>query len=80
MKKIALLTITIVLLLCNNVKASDTSASKVKEIIVSHAINLGVDPALALSIAKSESDFKHKIKSSCLLFKISKHHRHLQHL
>lgn len=63
MKKIALLTISIVLLLCNNVKASDTSVSNVKELIVRHAISLGIEPALALSIAKSESGFKHSLKS-----------------
>jgi len=36
----------------------------VKETIVKHSMELGVDPALALSIAKKESGFRHEIKSS----------------
>ena len=36
----------------------------VKETIVKHSMEMGVDPALALSIAKKESGFKHEIKSS----------------
>ena len=36
----------------------------VKETIVKHSMEMGVDPALALSIAKKESGFRHEIKSS----------------
>lgn len=36
----------------------------VKETIVKHSMEMGVDPALALSIAKKESGFKHEIKSA----------------
>ena len=35
----------------------------VKESIIKHSMEMGVDPALALSIAKKESGFKHEIKS-----------------
>ena len=35
----------------------------VKEYIVKHSIEMGIDPALALSIAKSESEFCHEKKS-----------------
>ena len=36
----------------------------VKATIVKHSMEMGVDPALALSIAKKESGFKHELKSS----------------
>lgn len=36
----------------------------VKETIVKHSVEMGVDPALALSIAKKESGFKHELKSA----------------
>ena len=36
----------------------------VKETIVKHSMEMGVDPALALSIAKKESGFRHETKSS----------------
>ncbi len=35
----------------------------IKELIVKHAVELGLDPALALSIAKAESNFCHEKKS-----------------
>ncbi|MBQ7450616.1 lytic transglycosylase domain-containing protein [bacterium] len=35
----------------------------VKEYIVKHSMELGIDPALALSIAKQESGFRHELKS-----------------
>ena len=40
------------------------SEDVVKETIVKHSMEMGVDPALALSIAKKESGFKHELKSS----------------
>lgn len=63
-RNLVFLTITIVLLLCPKVDAATTSVNTVKESIVKHSIELGIDPALALSIAKSESGFKHELKSS----------------
>lgn len=36
----------------------------VKQYIVKHALDLGIDPALALSIAKAESGFRHEARSA----------------
>ncbi len=46
-------------------KSSAQAVSKitVKELIVKHSIEMGLDPALALSIAKAESGFCHDKKS-----------------
>jgi len=63
-KKLVLFTITIVCLLCPRVEANQHSVSSVKESIVKHSIELGIDPILALSIAKSESGFRHELRSS----------------
>lgn len=62
-RKLVLFTITVVFLLCPKVEANQHSVSNVKESIVKHSIELGIDPALALSIAKSESGFKHDTRS-----------------
>ena len=61
-RKTVLTTIAL-LMLCVRVQAA-TPESVVKEIIVKHSIEMNVDPALALSIAKKESGFKHELKSS----------------
>lgn len=63
-RKLVLLTITIVFLLCPQVEANQQNVSTVKESIVKHSLELGIDPALALSIAKSESGFRHEARSS----------------
>lgn len=63
-RKLVLFTITIVCLLCPKVEANQHSVSTVKESIVKHSLELGIDPALALSIAKSESGFRHEARSS----------------
>jgi len=44
------------------VQAADVNA--VKATIVKHAISMGVDPAIALSIARTESGFRHEARSS----------------
>ena len=62
-RKLVLVTMTIVFLLCAPVKANQHSVSNVKESIVKRSIELGIDPALALSIAKSESGFRHEARS-----------------
>lgn len=62
-RKLVVFTITVVFLLCPQVKANQHSVSNVKESIVKNSIELGIDPALALSIAKSESGFRHEAKS-----------------
>lgn len=63
-RKLVVFTITVVFLLCSPVKANQHSVSNVKESIVKHSLELGIDPALALSIAKSESGFRHEARSS----------------
>lgn len=63
-RKLVVFTMTIVFLLCPQVKANQHSVSTVKESIVKHSIELGIDPALALSIAKSESGFRHEARST----------------
>lgn len=63
-RRLVVLTIMVVCLLCPPVNANQHSVSTVKESIVKHSIELGVDPALALSIAKSESGFRHEARSS----------------
>lgn len=63
-RRLVFFTITVVLLLCPQVEANQHSVSTVKESIVRHSIELGIDPALALSIAKSESGFRHEARSS----------------
>ena len=55
---VALITMTII---C--AQAAPVSEDVVKETIVKHSLEMNVDPALALSIAKKESGFKHDIKS-----------------
>lgn len=62
-RKLVFFTISVVFLLCPRVEANQHSISNVKESIVKHSIELGIDPALALSIAKSESGFRHEARS-----------------
>lgn len=62
-RRLVVFTITIVCFLCPQVKANQQSVSNVKESIVKHSLELGIDPALALSIAKSESGFRHEARS-----------------
>ncbi|MCQ2789491.1 MAG: lytic transglycosylase domain-containing protein [bacterium] len=65
-RKAVICTIAIVCLLGQQVRANQTeiSETKVKESIVKHSLELGIDPALALSIAKSESGFRHDKRSA----------------
>ena len=62
MKKLLLFTITLVLMSCVQAQAADVNT--VKATIVKHAIEMGVDPAIALSIARAESGFRHEARSS----------------
>ena len=61
-KKIVLTAIALVSFLSVDAQAA-ISEDVVKESIVKHSVEMGVDPALALSIAKKESGFRHEIKS-----------------
>lgn len=45
-------------------KSAPASKGTVKEYIVKHSLEMGVDPALGLSIAKMESGFVHEKRSS----------------
>ena len=47
---------------CSQVQAADVNT--IKATIVKHAIEMGVDPAIALSIARAESGFRHEARSS----------------
>ena len=62
-RKTALATIALLYLLSTQAQAGQVSEDTVKEIIVKHSIEMNVDPALALSIAKKESGFRHELKS-----------------
>lgn len=58
--------LTIILLACflqPSVNAEQISANKIKETIVKQSLEMGIDPALALSIAKHESKFTHEARS-----------------
>lgn len=63
-RKLALFTI-LVILLAMKVEASEIPVDHVKDTIVKHSVEMGVDPALALSIAKAESGYRHSTKSPC---------------
>ena len=62
-RKSALAIIVLLTILCVQVQAA-TTEDVVKEIIVKHSLEMNIDPALALSIAKKESGFKHELKSA----------------
>ena len=61
-KKIVLTAIALVSFLTANAQAA-IPEDVVKETIIKHSMEMGVDPALALSIAKKESGFKHELRS-----------------
>jgi len=62
-----LLTLTLLLTFCilaNPNQATAASKATVKDCIVKHSLELGVDPAIGLSIAKIESGFVHEKRSA----------------
>ena len=61
-KKIVLTAIALVSFLNVNAQAA-VPEDVIKDSIVKNSMEMGVDPALALSIAKKESGFKHELKS-----------------
>ncbi len=63
-RKTVLVAIALMIMICTQVQAATISENDVKEAIVKHSLEMDVDPALALSIAKKESGFKHELKSS----------------
>ena len=62
LKKLLLFTITLVLMLFAQAQAADVNT--VKDIIVKHSIELGVDPGGRRSIKKNESGFRHEARSA----------------
>lgn len=62
LKKLLLFTVAIVFMSCSQVQASDINT--IKATIVKHSIEMGVDPAIALSIARAESGFRHEARSA----------------
>ena len=62
MKKLLLFTMALVILCFSPAQAADTNS--VKAAIIKHAVEMGVDPAIALSIARTESGFNHNARSS----------------
>ena len=65
MKKTILVAFLLVLVSCfiGNSTLAAGNTTNVKTHIVKHALELGIDPALALSIAKTESGFCHDKRS-----------------
>ena len=63
MKKL-LLTFALLCIAFASSPAGATDINSVKATIVKHAISMGVDPAIALSIARTESGFRHEARSS----------------
>ena len=62
-RKTVLVAIAMLIMLSTQANAARISEDTVKEAIIKHSIEMNVDPALALSIAKKESGFKHELKS-----------------
>ena len=63
MKKLLLLTFTLMCIIFTNTPGQTADINSVKATIVKHAIEMGVDPAIALSIARAESGFRHEARS-----------------
>lgn len=61
-RKLAVFTL-LVILLAMRVEASEIPVNHVKDTIVKHSVEMGVDPALALSLAKAESKYNHSSRS-----------------
>ena len=62
LRKLLLFTIVLVLLCFAPAQAADINT--IKATIAKHAIEMGVDPAIALSIARTESGFNHNARSN----------------
>ena len=62
-RKLAVFTLAVILL-AMKVEASEIPVSQVKDTIVKHSVQMGIDPAIALSLAKAESQYKHTAKGN----------------
>ena len=61
MKKLLLIALVFVSV---SLQANASDVNTIKATIVKHSIEMGVDPAIALSIARTESGFRHEARSS----------------
>ena len=64
LRKLLVLTFTLACMLFCHAQCQAADVNSVKATIVKHAIEMGVDPAIALSIARTESGFRHEARSS----------------
>ncbi len=62
-KKLSLVLAAITIYGFNCAIAAEIPADTVKESIIKHSLEMDVDPALALSLAKKESNYNHSLKS-----------------
>lgn len=62
LKKLLLLAVALVLMLFSQANAANVDT--VKAAIVKYSVEMGVDPAITLSIAKTESGFRHEARSA----------------
>ncbi len=62
LKKLLLLAVALVMMLFSQANAA--SVDTVKAAIVKYSVEMGVDPAITLSIAKTESGFRHEARSA----------------
>ena len=62
-RKTVLVAIALTAMLCAPVQAAKVSEDIVKDTIVKQSLEMNIDPALALSIAKKESGFRHELRS-----------------
>ena len=62
-RKTVLVAIALTVMLCAPVQAARVSEDIVKDTIVKQSLEMNIDPALALSIAKKESGFRHELRS-----------------
>ena len=63
-RKTVLTAIALLTMLCADVQSATIPEDIVKESIVKQSLEMDIDPALALSIAKKESGFRHELRSS----------------
>lgn len=64
MKKLLLITFALACMVLFHAPCQAADVNTIKATIVKNAIALGVDPAIALSIARTESGFRHEARSS----------------
>lgn len=62
LKKLLLFTVALALMLFSQANAANVDT--VKAAIVKYSVEMGVDPAITLSIAKTESGFRHEARSA----------------